>query len=188
MTLRTAGEEAEEDYPEIESDDSSEEGRNTGITIYVCGAVVREGVYTLPADARAADALQAAGGYSEDAAKGIINLAAPLTDGEMLRFPTEEEAENMSPAERESRNPAPGDAADSSGEMNGKLNGKLNINKATKEELESLPGIGERKAEDIISYRESCGGFQNIEELKNISGIKDGVFDKLKDLITVDGK
>ena len=63
--------------------------------------------------------------------------------------------------------------------------GKVNINQASKEELMTLPGIGEVKADAIIQYRTEQGKFASIEEIKNISGIKDGVFEKMKDKITV---
>lgn len=65
--------------------------------------------------------------------------------------------------------------------------GKININTAGKEDLKTLPGIGDAKADSIISYREMNGGFQAIEDLMNVEGIKDGVFNKIKDKITVTG-
>ncbi len=166
-------------YPDgkTETDQGTQESTEQTVTVYVCGAVMEEGVYTLPQGSRVEEALARAGGYRDDAARGYINLAEPLIDGEMLRFPTEEEIQSGS-FSQEGASPegkkAPGD-------------GKINLNTATREELLTLPGIGEKKAEDILVYREENGGFSDIRELMNISGIKEGVFEKLKDLVKIEG-
>ena len=97
-----------------------------------------------------------------------LNQAEKLSDGQKIYVPTISESE-------ESDN-ASGISAD----------GKVNINRATAEELMTLPGIGESKANDIISYRETNGSFAKIEDIMNIPGIKDGVFNKISGSITVD--
>ena len=116
----------------------------------------------------------------------MVNLAATVTDGERIYIPTSEEAENglydkmMNPADNMNGNlqdPADNSASGGSGE--------IDINTASKEELMSLPGIGASKAMDIISYREGNGGFSNIEELKNVSGIGDATYEKIKTQIKV---
>lgn len=137
----------------------------TEIFVYVCGAVKEPGVVRLAEDSRAADALAAAGGFREDAAQDAVNLAARLTDGEKLYFPTVEEATAQA-SEKTST-------------------GLVNINTADKEALCSLPGIGEAKAEDILRYREEYGSFGSCEDIMLVPGIKTSVYNKIKEKITV---
>lgn len=133
------------------------------VFVYVCGAVQREGVYKLPAGSRVYEAVEMAGGFREDAATSEVNQAEMLKDETKVYVPTI--AETIS-AESED-------------------DGKINLNKATKEELMSLPGVGDSRAESIIQYRNENGGFKNIEEIKQISGIKEGLFEKIKHLIKI---
>lgn len=93
-------------------------------------------------------------------------------------MPTQEETE-------ESAQSVSGRWADPNGNAGGSVSDKININTAAKEELMTLSGIGASKAESILKYRQEHGNFQNIEDLKKIEGIKDGVFNKIKDDITV---
>ena len=137
----------------------------TEIFVYVCGAVKEPGVVRLAEDSRAADALAVAGGFREDAAQDAVNLAARLTDGEKLYFPTVEEAVAQ----------ASEDAS----------TGLVNINTADKETLRRLPGIGEAKAEDILHYREENGSFGSCEDIMLVPGIKTSVYNKIKEKITV---
>ena len=141
-----------------------------------------EGVYTLPTGSRVSDALEMAGGYSDDAFRGYINLASVLTDGERIYFPTINEVEDTSnPLTKELYygNGVPDGSSESGGEE------LVNINTAGAEELKSLPGIGDSKARDIIAYRDEHGVFGSIEELKNVSGIGESTFNKLKPYITI---
>ncbi len=167
---------------EATSTDSSIGDEFSEVYVYICGAVVNEGVYELPSDSRIQDALELAGGYSEDAYRGYVNLAAGLTDGERIYFPTIQEV-NDGKIFLES-------GGDSSSDNVGGLNGsgddqKININTAGRDELMTLSGIGESKADDIIAYREVSGGFSSIEDIKNVSGIGDATFNRLKDKIYV---
>ncbi len=142
------------------------------IPVYVCGAVYEAGVYYLPAGSIKSEALAAAGGLSEGAAKDYINLAEVVVAGEKIYFPYEAEVEigyNI----KESENGSSWDE------------GLVNINTATKEELMTLPGIGDSKAEAIIAYRDENGPFQNVEDITNISGIKNGVYNNIKEYIVV---
>ena len=113
---------------------------------------------------------------ADDAAASYLNLAEVLTDGARVYVPGTDDAEV-------------GEFEYSTGKHGRRLfretDGKVNINQASKEELMTLPGIGEVKADAIIQYRTEQGKFASIEEIKNISGIKDGVFEKMKDKITV---
>ncbi len=159
-----------EDMGESEEESSSTET----IFVHVCGAVKEEGVYELPAGSRYQDAISAAGGFREDASTSYLNLATVLVDGEKLQVPTEEEAASREALD-EAEALAASEAADS----------LININTATKEELMTLPGIGEARAEAIIQYREENGGFSCIEDIMNVSGIKEASFAKLKEKIKV---
>lgn len=161
-----------------QSGTDAEEGLPETLYVHVCGAVNAPGVYELKTDARIYEALEAAGGMTEDAAADWINQAEALSDGEWIYVPTQEEAE-------ESAQSVSGRWADPNGNAGGSVSDKININTAAKEELMTLSGIGASKAESILKYRQEHGNFQNIEDLKKIEGIKDGVFNKIKDDITV---
>lgn len=142
--------------------------------VHVCGAVVSPGVVVLPVGSRVEDALVQAGGFREDAGTDYVNLAAKVEDGQQLYFPTKEEAEEM---EKNTKFLLQ--------ESQAQRSGKVNINTAGIELLCTLPGIGEARARDIIEYRESHGGFQTIEDIMQVPGIKQNVFEKLCDSITV---
>lgn len=167
----------EENQNEDQEPAKEQETQGKMIVVYVCGKVKKEGVVTLPAGSRIYQAIETAGGMTEDAAPSWLNLAQVLTDGARVYVPGKDEiSENSSKFQD-------GTVAEStSQEMN---NGKVNLNQASAEELMTLPGIGEAKAEAILQYRAEHGNFDSIEEIKNISGIKDGVFEKIKDKITV---
>lgn len=145
--------------------------------VFVCGAVENPGVYELPEGSRIRDALEAAGGMKEEAVFDYLNQAAVINDGQQIYVPTPEELE-------EGESPLKENPQEASGETAGQI-GKVNLNKASKEELMTLPGIGEAKADSILRYREENGGFKSIEELMEIEGIKSGVFQKIQDDITV---
>ena len=149
----------------------SEETKKVFIYVHVCGAVAKEDVYVLPEGSRGIDAVQEAGGFTADAATSYCNLAEVLSDGMRLYIPTQEEADaGLIPVvSGQEKQPA----------------GIVNINTAEKEELMTLPGIGESKAESIVKYRSKVGQFQTIEELMNVSGIGEAVFEALCDKITI---
>lgn len=150
------------------------------VFVYVCGEVRQPGVYELKAGARVYEVLQLAGGLKESAAVSAVNQAMVLSDGEQIYIPTEEEWQSGSfkyPMQNDSqRNSVPqgSDAA-----------GKIDINRATAEELKTLKGIGATRAESIVSYRETNGPFQSIEDLMKVDGIKEGVFAGIRDSIIV---
>lgn len=135
------------------------------VYVYVCGHVVSPGVYELDPDARIYDAIKKAGGVLEDAHDEALDQALLVTDGQTIYVPGIEE---QTPQEAEQEE-----------------DGLVNINQADAAELMTLPGIGESKASVIIQYREEHGGFQSIEEIMDIPGIKQGVFDKIKNHIKV---
>ncbi len=165
-----------------ESTLAAEEGKTQKeklLYIYVCGAVEKEGVYTLSEDSRVCDAFAAAGGLTPEAAKDYWNQARLLTDGEMIYVPTQEEAKDRLLPKGENT------AGNTDTKDNNSDNSKININTASKEELMRIPGIGEAKAKAILNYREKQGDFSSLEELMEIEGIKEGVFHKIKDYIAI---
>jgi len=145
----------------------------TNLTIDISGAVVRPGVYNLPPNSRIQDAIQAAGGFSEDAVVEILNLAAELADGQKI----------VVMAEGEVALPVGGTERSIPIEVNG----LININTATVDQLDTLPGIGPAKAGDIITYRQNNGAFDKIEDIQNVSGIGPATFENIRNLISVTG-
>lgn len=149
--------------------------------VHVCGEVQRPGVYPLQEGERICDAIEQAGGFTEQAAGDYLNLAQPVLDGMKIQVPTKEQA--LAWQEGGTGMPAAG-AVTGKGTA-AEQQGKVNINTATKEELMTLRGIGEARAEDIIRFREEQGGFGSIEDIMGVSGIKDAAFQKIQDDITV---
>jgi len=165
---------------EQQTDESSEVSENTGyVYVYVCGAVKQEGVYQLPEDSRINDALLLAGGLTEDAVSGVLNLAETVQDGQKLYFPTKDELADQQDA---LKNEA---YTDSQMNSSGEQSQKIDINTADKEQLMALSGIGETKAESIIRYRTEHGSFAQIEEITNVDGIGESLFQKIKEYIYV---
>jgi competence protein ComEA len=134
----------------------------TSIVVSVAGEVVHPGVYTLPAGARVNDALQTAGGMTADADASAINLAETLEDGQQIYLPSSISTPTLTSEQ-----------------------GKININTASLEELEALPGIGAAKAQAIIDYRNKYGNFQSIDDLLYISGFGPAIIQEIEDSIKV---
>jgi len=147
--------------------------------VYLCGAVVNPGVYQLSPDSRIFEAVTLAGGLLETAAKDSINQAQKVEDGQMIRIPTVKEYL----ADEQTSDLPSNSSMDK--QKSDKQSGKVNINTATKEELLTLPGIGQSKVDYILAYREKNGSFKSVDEIMKIEGIKEGVFSKIKDSITV---
>ena len=141
------------------------------IVVYVSGEVMRPGVYTLDPDHRAADALSAAGGPTADADLDRINLAMRLNDEDQVHVPA------VGSSDAGMDHPT--------GSSPSTASGKLNVNTATVEELESLPGIGSAKATAIVEYRHTHGPFERVEDLVEVSGIGDGILGSIRHLIEV---
>ncbi|MBQ0000941.1 MAG: helix-hairpin-helix domain-containing protein [Clostridiales bacterium] len=152
------------------------------IFIDVCGAVRSPGVYQIPEGSRVFQAVEAAGGFSEEAAPDLINLARVLADEQQVRIPTEEERES---AESNTAG-SPEDAYPYPEEPEQRSDGKINLNTAGLEQLITLNGIGETRARAILDYRETHGPFASAEEIMHVQGIKEGTFVKIKDQIVVE--
>lgn len=153
-----------------ESEEESKKQESTTIYVHVCGAVKKPGVYKVMTDARICDAIKVAGGLTKKAADTDVNQAELLTDGQQVYIPYKSNATTSSTLSKENA------TTDSS---------KININTATSAELTTLPGIGDAKATSILQYREEHGNFASIEEIKNVAGIKDGVYTQIEAYITV---
>lgn len=156
---------------------SSSESGST-IFVHVCGQVNAPAVYEFENGARVVEAIEKAGGFMENAATDYLNLAKVLTDGEKIYVPDKEEALGLNPVNVDTAQGNVADAKDT--------NTKVNINTASKEELLSLKGIGDSRAEDIINYRTENGKFAAIEDIMKVPGIKQGAFNKIKDNIRVE--
>lgn len=151
----------------------------------ISGAVKEEGVYTLKSGSRLQDLIDAAGGLTSRAQIKAINRSLLLQDQDKVYIPYKGEKTAAAPTAGMASNAAASSSSSSPGPAASSAAGKVNLNTATAADLQKLNGIGERKAEQIIAYREQKGGFKSIDELKEVSGIGDKTFDALKDQITV---
>jgi competence protein ComEA len=146
------------------------------LVVQVVGAVPRPGVYEFPEGARVRDAVAAAGGLLTEADMSLINQAAPLEDGQLLEIPSINGTPGTPLAPVST--PVPGTTPIPNADL-------ININTATLEQLDSLPGIGPTTAQKIIDYRTEHGPFTSIDKIMDVSGIGPSTFDKIKNLITV---
>lgn len=177
----TKEEEPEEPLQEeMQCTDDSQE-----VYVHVCGQVACPGVYLLPAGSRLYEAIEAAGGLSENGAGELLNQAAQIEDGQQIYVPSREEAAQFQAGQSVSNMGEAGQNVSAPGASGPSDDGKIDLNRATREQLMTLSGIGEAKADSIIAYREVHGGFRKIEELMEVDGIKEGVFNKVKDQIKV---
>ena len=143
------------------------------ITVDVKGAVKSPGIYDLPVGSRVNDAVQKAGGLTEQADSKSLNLAQKVSDEALVYVPTKGEEV----ANQQTNSGAPSSTSKDK---------KVNINKAILEELKQVKGLGGKRAQDIIDHREANGKFKSVEELKKVSGIGAKTIEKLKDYVTVD--
>ena len=150
------------------------------IFVDIGGAVKNPMLAELPDGSRVDDAIQAAGGLKQEADMSSINRAEFLLDGQKIYIPSLAMDEDGNIIEAA---PSAG-AADASG-SSGTVSGKVNINTAGSEQLQTLNGVGPATAQKIIDYRQSNGSFSSVEDIKNVSGIGDKTFEKLKDSITI---
>ena len=174
---------------EITNNETQEESKEEEkIVVHITGAVNKEGIVELQEGARMADAIEKAGGAKENADIKNINLATILEDGMKVHIPTIEETQaNKQNENINIENNANSQIATETTNItsNTKKQGKININTATEEELDTLPGIGPSTAAKIIDYRKENGKFKNIEEIKEVSGIGDAKYEKIKELIII---
>lgn len=170
-------------------------GENTMICVHVCGAVENAGVYELPAGSRVYEAVKAAGGFSEEADESYVNQAQQLADGSKLVIPTVDQVrsapedggtgtEQIGIVEQAALLGG-GETVSIEAGSSTEADGKVNINTASEAQLCEIPGIGATRAAAITTYRQEHGSFHSIEEIMNVSGIKEGTYTKIKDCIKV---
>ena len=157
----------------LTTEDEPEKIENETIKVYVTGEVKNQGVIELEQWSRIVDAIEKAGGQTEEANLKNVNLAYELEDGQKIYIPNKSE---------ENTNEITDDGVT---EIDSKENDTININKANEKELQELNGIGESLASSIIKYREDNGKFKNIEDLKNVPGIGESKFSNIKEKIKV---
>ena len=158
---------------EIKKEEKDESAEQDLITVDVKGAVKSPGIYDLPVGSRVHDAVQKAGGLTEEADSKSLNLAQKVSDEALVYVPTKGE-------EAASQQVASGTTPSTSKEK------KINLNKASLEELKQVKGLGGKRAQDIIDHREANGKFKSVDELKKVSGIGAKTIEKLKDYVTAD--
>ncbi len=175
LVLTEEGEESRaEETAEASPEEPEEEPQE--ICVDLGGAVANPGVYFLEEGSRLYQAVEMAGGFTPEAAVSALNQAQILSDGQQIRVPTQEEVENQ-PELAETGNGT--DVSQGAG-------GKVNINTADAQELMTLNGIGEARAQAIIDYREEQGGFASPEQIMEVSGIGEGIYSRIEDQIAVE--
>ena len=158
---------------EVKKEEKEESPEQDLITVDVKGAVKSPGIYDLPVGSRINDAVQKAGGLTEQADSKSLNLAQKVSDEALVYVPSKGE-------EAGSQQTASGTPPSTSKEK------KVNLNNASLEELKQVKGLGGKRAQDIIDHREANGKFKSVDELKKVSGIGAKTIEKLKDYVTVD--
>lgn len=177
LEIVTASEEVQEP---AQISGASEE---TTVYVQVTGAVKYPGVYELPEGSRVFEAIEKAGGMTDDARAESINQALEVSDGQLIVLYTQQEWQQMQAGTMNGSEDLA--AAQDVLSESAADDGRININTASAEQLCTISGIGESRAQSIITYREQNGAFESIEEIKKVSGIKDGLFQKIKDKIKV---
>lgn len=157
---------------------SESEAEKKTVYVHVCGYVNNPGVYELSEESRVFEAVDMAGGVTEEGCLEALNLAMPVYDGQKIYVPSYDEYEQSLGGSNKFE-------ADSNTKNDSGEGGLININTASVELLMTLPGIGQSKAQSIVDYRNNNGKFNSIEEIMNISGIKESAFDKIKAYITI---
>ncbi len=178
-------------------DEKKEE--NYEVKVDVKGEVINPGLYTLNSDLRVEDAINAAGGLTYNASTDVINLSKKLKDEMVIIIYSKAEVADFVKTKKEENikidkckegvgdveNDACIDSSNTENNDSSSTNAIVNLNTATKEDLMTISGIGDAKADSIIKYREEHGSFTSIEQLKEISGIGDSIYDKIKDHFTI---
>ena len=159
------------------SADTTENSEEKEISVHIAGEVKHPGVYKINCKSRIIDAVNLAGGFTENADQSSLNLAKNMEDGEQIIIASLNVSESTSSAPLSSSNNA--------GTSSSQNNGKVNINTADSSQLQTLSGIGPSTAQKIIDYRNSNGKFKSIDEIKKVSGIGEKTFAKFADKICV---
>ena len=184
---------------DIKKDEEEEKTSDVYYQVDIKGEVINPGIYTVKEGSRVIDVIRLAGDLTEVADTSVLNLSKKVKDemviivysfDEVESFTETKEQEEIEQEACKNQNGIENDACieDSTNDTSSSsvvISGKISLNTATLDELMMLPSIGEAKAEAIIKYREEVGAFQNIEELKEVNGIGDAIFDQIKESITI---
>lgn len=180
--IENTSEEEIENVLEVAQTNTTKETEEKNIFVHIAGCVQKEGMLELSANCRIADAIEKAGGLTQEADLSDINLAYLLEDGMKIYIPNQNERQENN---EKTENTAKTESTPSMQiqDTNTKQN-VININTATQEELDTLPGIGPATAAKIIAYRKEKGKFNNKEEIKEVSGIGEAKYEKMKEYIS----
>lgn len=189
----------------VENDDIEVED-NCLVKVDIKGEVVSPGLYEVDCESRVQDVIDLALGLTDKADTSVLNLGKKVLDEMVIIVYSKDEVNNFNKVKQEevkviteciNKTEIKNDACIDNSSLNNSLtdsngiitdtpvNVLISLNKATKEELMTLSGIGESKANSIINYRNENGGFKTLEEVKNVKGIGDSIFEKIKDSITL---
>ena len=168
--------------PLLKSTNSKSSGGSSVLIVDVSGAVKHPCVVRLKSGARVGDAIEAAGGLADDADASLINRAAKVNDGDKVSVPSINDAQPQAQQGTDTVSTASGG---NSGTSASQQNGLVNINSATAEQLDTLPGVGPSTAQAIIDDRTQNGPFSSIDDLMRVSGIGEKKFAKLKSGICI---
>ena len=183
----------------LKKENNEEKKEDVYYQVDIKGEVINPGIYTVKEGTRVIDVIRLAGDLTEVADTSVLNLSKKVKDemviivysyDEVINFTETKEKEEIEQDTCLNQNGIKNDACikdskDDNSSSSVVISGKVSLNTATLDELMTLPGIGESKANAIIKYREEVGAFQNIEELKEVSGIGDAIFDQIKENITI---
>ena len=171
--------------PETTEDADKADRASGKCYVYVCGEVAEPGVYVLETGDRIYEAVEMAGGMTADAGTCAVNLAESVYDGLMVYIPDSEEAAEMAGSMTSADSSVRNGEGTSGGTAASPEDGRLNLNTASLAELMTLSGIGQTKAQAVVNYRDAHGGFSSVEEIMNVDGIKEGLYNRIRDQIKV---
>lgn len=168
------------EIPEQNQTNKTEQEKEENIYIHIAGCVQKEGLLELKSNNRIADAIEKAGGLTENADLSEINLACILEDGMKIYIPNKNEQKGTIQEEQTTK-----ENANIAKQQTTKTTQKVNINTATQSQLETLPGIGPTTASKILEYRKEKGKFTEKEQIKEVSGIGEAKYKKIEEYITI---
>jgi len=168
------------EIPEQNQTNQTEQEKEENIFIHIAGCVQKEGLLELKSDNRIADAIEKAGGLTENADLSEINLACILEDGMKIYIPNKNEPKKTIQEEQINK-----ENTNIAKQQTTKTTQKVNINTATQSQLETLPGIGPTTATKILEYRKEKGKFTEKEQIKEVSGIGEAKYKKIEEYITI---
>lgn len=173
----------EYDFNDFYANTEPDKKKENTIIVHITGEVKNAGIIELPEESRIADAIEQAGGVTEEADLDQVNLAFVLSDGQKIYIPNKKEREANE--EKAYITAESGNNVIIKDKVEGGKKQKVNINEAKQEDFEELPGIGPSIAKKIIEYREQNGKFTSIDELQEVKGIGEAKLENIKEYITV---